>query len=178
MLYNSGWKKSKSNEEGKISKIEGQIWFGLRELLLNPKSAPYYEITEHRLSQLIKLQKYLHENVLDQISPLIELKRWLSYLTISSCQSRAPRTVNVELIPKIKSSIMEKYHKKWKKLAKHQSKFLYTTDTELIQNAAQILSDAYDLDKLDWIDVKECFLCHEEAKNRCAKCKQAWYCGR
>lgn len=55
MLYNSGWKKEKLSEEGKISKIEGQIWFGLRELLLNPKSAPYYEITEHRFSQLLKV---------------------------------------------------------------------------------------------------------------------------
>ncbi|KOC69535.1 hypothetical protein WH47_05478, partial [Habropoda laboriosa] len=22
------------------------------------------------------------------------------------------------------------------------------------------------------------FLCHEDAKNRCSKCKEAWYCGR
>lgn len=73
---------------------------------------------------------------------------------------------------------MEKYHKKWKKLAKHQSNFIYTTDADYIKNAAQILSDAYNLDKLDCIEVKECFLCHEEAKQRCSKCKEAWYCGR
>lgn len=72
---------------------------------------------------------------------------------------------------------MEKYHKKWKKLAKHQSKFIYTTGADVI-NAAQILSDAYDLDKLDCIDVKECILCQEVAKKRCSKCKEAWYCGR
>ncbi|CAK9810143.1 Zinc finger MYND domain-containing protein 10 [Anthophora quadrimaculata] len=178
MIYNGSWKKVKPSEEGKICKIEGQVWFGLRELLLNSKSAPYYEITEYRLSQLLKLQKYLHEDVLDQISPLIDLKRWLSYLSVSSCRTSAPRAVNVELIPQIKSSIMEKYHKKWKKLAKQQSKFIYTTDAEYIKNAAQILSNAYDLDKLDCIDVKECFLCHEDAKKRCSKCKEAWYCGR
>lgn len=55
MIYNAGWKKEKSSEEGKICKIEGQVWFGLRELLLNPKCAPYYEITEHRLSHLLKV---------------------------------------------------------------------------------------------------------------------------
>ncbi|XP_043257962.1 zinc finger MYND domain-containing protein 10 [Colletes gigas] len=178
MIYNGGWKKVKLSEEGQISKIEGQVWFGLRELLLNPKCAPYYEITMHRLSHLLKLQKYLQETVLDQISPLIDLKRWLSYLSISSSQSKTPRPVNVELIPQIKISIMEKYHKKWKKLAKHQSKFIYTKDAEDIKNAAQILSDAYDLDKLDCIDIKECFLCQEVAKKRCSKCKEAWYCGR
>ncbi|KOC69534.1 Zinc finger MYND domain-containing protein 10, partial [Habropoda laboriosa] len=55
MIYNGSWKKVKPSEEGKICKIEGQVWFGLRELLLNSKSAPYYEVTEHRLSQLIKV---------------------------------------------------------------------------------------------------------------------------
>ena len=54
MIYNSGWRKVKSSE-GKISKIEAQTWLGLRELLLNPKSASYYEITEHRFSQLLKV---------------------------------------------------------------------------------------------------------------------------
>lgn len=62
MLYNAGWKKEKPNEEGKVSKIEGQVWFGLRELLLNPKCAPYYEITEHRLSQLLKVLHIAHRN--------------------------------------------------------------------------------------------------------------------
>ncbi|XP_043525228.1 zinc finger MYND domain-containing protein 10 isoform X1 [Frieseomelitta varia] len=178
VIYNSGWRKVKSSEEGKISKIEAQTWLGLRELLLNPKSASYYEITEHRFSQLLKLQKYLHEYVLDQISPLIDLKRWLNYLSVSSANASAPQAVNVELLPQIKSSIMEKYHKKWKKLAKYQSKFIYSTDADYIKNTAQILSDAYDLEKLDCVDIKECFLCHEEAKKRCSKCKEAWYCGR
>ncbi|KZC13946.1 Zinc finger MYND domain-containing protein 10 [Dufourea novaeangliae] len=178
MIYDGGWKKVKLNEEGKISKIEGQVWIGLRELLLNPKCAPYYEITDFRMSHLLKLQKHLHETVLDQISPLLELKRWLSYLSVSSSQSKAPRALNVELIPQIKLSIMEKYHKKWKKLAKHQSKYIFTTDKEDVKNAAQILSDAYDLDKLDCIETKECFLCQETAQKRCSKCKGAWYCGR
>lgn len=59
MLYDGKWKKVKDNEEGKISKVEAQIWLGLRELLLNPKCAPYYEITEHRLSHLLKVSLYL-----------------------------------------------------------------------------------------------------------------------
>lgn len=54
-MYDASWKKVKANEVGKINKREGQVWFGLRELLLNPKCSPYYEITEHRLSQLSKV---------------------------------------------------------------------------------------------------------------------------
>ncbi|KAK2583290.1 hypothetical protein KPH14_009294 [Odynerus spinipes] len=178
MKYDGKWGKVKENEEGKITKMEGQVWFGLRELLLNPKCAPYYEITEHRLSHLLKLQKYLHEIVLDQIAPLIDLKRWLSYLSMSSTPSTTAHPVYVEAIPQIKSSIMEKYHKKWKKLAKHQAKSIFVKDHDYITSVAQILSDAYDLDKLDCIDMKKCFLCQEQAKKRCSKCREAWYCGR
>lgn len=54
-MYEGSWRKIKPNEIGKINKREGQVWFGLRELLLNPKCSPYYEITEHRLSQLSKV---------------------------------------------------------------------------------------------------------------------------
>ncbi|KAM0737414.1 Zinc finger MYND domain-containing protein 10 [Formica fusca] len=179
LMYDGSWKKVKANEIGKINKREGQVWFGLRELLLNPKCSPYYEITEHRLSQLSKLQKYLHEDILDQIAPLIELKRWLSYLNITAMpSSSASCAVHVEVIPQIKSSILEKYHKKWKKLAKHQSKYLFTTDKNYIKDAAQILSDGYDLEKLDRIEPKKCSLCQEVSKQQCSKCKKVWYCSR
>ncbi|XP_077281435.1 zinc finger MYND-type containing 10 [Temnothorax americanus] len=180
MTYEASWRKIKANEIGKMNKREGQVWFGLRELLLNPKCSPYYEITEHRLSQLSKLQRHLHEDVLDQIAPLIELKRWLSYLNISPAMPSSDSTcpVRVEVIPQIKSTILEKYHKKWKKLARHQSKYLFTTDTSYIKDAAQILSDVYDLEKLDRIEAKKCSLCQEPSKKQCSRCKEAWYCSR
>jgi len=73
---------------------------------------------------------------------------------------------------------LEKYHKKWRKLAKHQSKYLFTTNTDYTKDAAQILSDVYDAEKLDRIEVKKCFLCQEPSKKRCSKCKEAWYCSR
>ncbi|KYQ46581.1 Zinc finger MYND domain-containing protein 10 [Trachymyrmex zeteki] len=180
LMYEGSWRKIKPNEIGKINKREGQVWFGLRELLLNPKCSPYYEITEHRLSQLSKLQKHLHDDILDQIAPLIELKRWLVYLNISPAMPSSNSTcpVRVEVIPQIKSTILEKYHKKWKKLARHQSKYLFTTDTSYIKEVAQILSDVYDLEKLDCIETKKCSLCQEPSKKRCSRCKEVWYCSR
>ncbi|KAG5347741.1 ZMY10 protein, partial [Acromyrmex charruanus] len=180
LMYEGSWRKIKSSEIGKINKREGQVWFGLRELLLNPKCSPYYEITEHRLSQLSKLQKHLHDDILDQIAPLIELKRWLAYLNISPAMPSSNSTcpVRIEVMPQIKSNILEKYHKKWKKLARHQSKYLFTTDTSYIKEAAQILSDVYDLEKLDRIETKKCSLCQEPSKKRCSRCKEVWYCSR
>ncbi|XP_043277518.1 zinc finger MYND domain-containing protein 10 [Venturia canescens] len=179
MIYTNGkWQKIRSKDENKLCKAEGQVWIGIRELLLNPTSGAYYEMTEFRISQLMKLQKYLQEHVLDQIAPLIELRRWLSHLTISRPTASAKSNLIVEVIPKIRTSILEKYRKKWKKLAKHQSKCLYTKNTDEIINLAKVLSGAYDMDKLEITEDKLCAFCQEDASKRCSKCKGVWYCGR
>lgn len=73
---------------------------------------------------------------------------------------------------------MEKWHKKWKKLAKLQSESLFTKDMERIKSAAEVLSAAYDLDKLALYDTNKCELCRSAATKRCSKCKRVWYCGR
>lgn len=53
MVYTGKWEKKE--DYNKIDKFEAQVWFGLRELLLNPKCAPYYDITEFRMAQLTKV---------------------------------------------------------------------------------------------------------------------------
>lgn len=58
--YNGKWEKNYSSMEEKISKIEGQVWFGLREILLNPICSSYYEVTEFRLSQFLKVLNKLN----------------------------------------------------------------------------------------------------------------------
>lgn len=63
-------------------------------------------------------------------------------------------------------------------MARHQSKYLFTTDKNYIKDAAQILSDGYDLEKLDRMEAKKCALCQELSKKRCSKCKEVWYCSR
>lgn len=55
VIYNGKWESVRPNEEGKVSKVEGQVWIGLHELLLNPKSSPYYEMTEFRISALTRV---------------------------------------------------------------------------------------------------------------------------
>lgn len=52
------------------------------------------------LIDFFQLQKYLHEEILDQIAPLIDLRRWLSYLDVSQT-STSQRPVAVEIIPEV-----------------------------------------------------------------------------
>ncbi|CAD6225380.1 GSCOCG00005649001-RA-CDS [Cotesia congregata] len=179
MIYSTigVWEKLKEGEEDKVSKIEGQVWFGLRELLLNPKAATYYQVSEFRISALAKLQKYLHERVLDQIPPLVDFRRWLSCLNVTSQVPNSKPGFCVEIIPQIRSSIVDKYKKKWKKIAEQQSEYFFAKNIEYVQNMAQVLSEAYDLDKMV-IDDNKCVVCRSLANKRCSKCKKVWYCGR
>lgn len=55
LTYDAKWQTIDANEIGKINKREGQIWFALREVLLNPKYSSHYEITQHRLTELSKV---------------------------------------------------------------------------------------------------------------------------
>ena len=63
MVYDGKWEKVKPSEEDKIPRIEGQVWFGLREILLNHRCSPYYEITEFRQSQLLKVFNFLSKKI-------------------------------------------------------------------------------------------------------------------
>ena len=44
----------------------------------------------------------MHEHVLDQIAPLVDLRRWLSYLNVSSQNLNTQRLINVEMIPQVR----------------------------------------------------------------------------
>ena len=43
----------------------------------------------------------MQEHVLDQIAPLVDLRRWLGYLNVSSQTPNSQRPINVEVIPEV-----------------------------------------------------------------------------
>ena len=74
------WQKVEDYQ--KLSKVEGQVWIAIYNLLMTKESAEKYEITEYRKNQILRLRKYLNEVLLDQIPVLTELKRNLEHLSI------------------------------------------------------------------------------------------------
>ncbi|XP_012280645.1 zinc finger MYND domain-containing protein 10 [Orussus abietinus] len=178
LVFNGRWNTVTPEEGKKMCKMEGQVWIGLRELLLNPKSATYYDINEYRFSRLLELQKYLHEETLDQIAPLLEFRQWLARLSVSNVSSNVQKPVLVEQLPQIRSSILKTYKKQWRRLATHQSKLLYINNAEEVRNIAKILNNAYDFDVMIPPEERKCFQCKNIARKRCSQCKEAWYCTR
>lgn len=49
------WKHVSANEKFQLTKIEGQIWISLYELILNPNCHSKYEYTDFKKNQILKV---------------------------------------------------------------------------------------------------------------------------
>ena len=110
-----------------------------RHLLLDPACKDYYTITEARRSQLTKLMMMLTPTLLDQLSPLIELKQWLSHMSIMEQVAKASKPILLETVLEIKEKILEQSGGKWKKLAKEQLPTIFCNDQKTLMENAQML---------------------------------------
>ncbi|GLV36500.1 Zinc finger MYND-type containing 10 [Carabus blaptoides fortunei] len=178
LKYTGGRWEKLSGE--RLCKTEAQLWIGLRQILLDPRCLQYYELTDFRKNQLVKLQKYLYETVLDQLSPLIDLKHWLCQLAMSNLPNSAKPSFVLEIVPQMKDSILLKNRNKWKEIAKTQARIFFK-DSQNMMNIAQSLSEAYNsevLEKLENVQVNTCSGCGANAVKKCSRCKAEWYCSR
>lgn len=80
---------------------EAHVWLSLRQLMLDSKTFSMYEFTPFRKSQLMRLQKYLTDVLLDQIPPLMDLKYWLAQAAFSDPPVQK-KSLIIELVPEVR----------------------------------------------------------------------------
>ncbi|PSN56601.1 Zinc finger MYND domain-containing protein 10 [Blattella germanica] len=165
------WKETKGEENMKVTRAEAQTWLALRHLLLDPRCPAHYDINEYRKNQLMKLQCFLQETLMDQLSPLIDLKYWLAQLASSNPPPTPKRPLILEVIPQ--------NSKRWSSIAKKHAEVMFSKDENQIKAITKSLSDAYNLDTMEALALgpKTCIACGEPAVRKCSRCK-ASYCGR
>ncbi|KAL3288444.1 hypothetical protein HHI36_002889 [Cryptolaemus montrouzieri] len=190
ILRNKPWiKEDKQYSTGKWIQWDGeavcnpaaQIWLTLRHLLLDQACPQYYPITETRKVQLLNLLSLLTPVILDQLSPLIELKQWLSQISITQQPSAPPRPILLEVCLEIKEKILHQAGGKWKEIAKEQLPVIFNNQKDFLVESAKILNEAYNTDLLEKFDVKNtisCAKCGKDSIQRCSRCKRSWYCSR
>ncbi|EEB12756.1 zinc finger protein MYND domain-containing protein, putative [Pediculus humanus corporis] len=156
-----------------ISKYEGQCWIALRFLLLNPQSQ--YEINDFRKQHFLKAQP-----LIDQIPPLLDLKQFLTNLSFQNVLINDKKPLIMETIPEIKSNILKKCFKKWKKITKKQVELMFFPKKETLMEIGKRLGETYDVDHLEKVfpEGPVCSNCGDAACKRCSGCKNEWYCGR
>ncbi|KAH8379648.1 hypothetical protein KR009_006327, partial [Drosophila setifemur] len=190
----------------KIVKPEAQAWFCVRQLLLNAEAMQQYTLNEARCKQLYKLLGLMHETLLDQLPPLIDLKQFLSRLTLSGNAGAKTETLLLEDIPQIQEELLKEVDKDggFYQIAQMQDSVFLNKNKEDICALATRLSSAYGTDLLCELeqsmgDVVEkpndeqadsgaggdvgagahkCATCQAKASKKCANCKHVHYCSR
>ncbi|KFO85678.1 Zinc finger MYND domain-containing protein 10, partial [Buceros rhinoceros silvestris] len=80
---NGTWHVVPPEDQMKMTKLDGQVWLALLNLLLSPECQRKYHFDGFNKSQLLKLRAFLTEVLMDQLPNLVEMQRFLSHLAVT-----------------------------------------------------------------------------------------------
>ncbi|XP_074952503.1 zinc finger MYND domain-containing protein 10 isoform X2 [Phalacrocorax aristotelis] len=176
---NGTWHVVPPEDQMKITKLDGQVWLALLNLLLSPECQRKYHFNSFNKSQLLKLCTFLTDVLIDQLPNLVELQRFLSYLAVTE-PAPPKKDLILEQVPVIWGHILKKNMGKWEAIAKHQVKCVFSPTEEDLKLQAQRWAQTYSLDTMEALapDKPRCSVCGMEAAKRCSRCRNEWYCTR
>lgn len=173
------WRTVTPSEQQKLSKLDGQVWIALYNLLLSPEAQARYCLTSFAKGQLLKLRAFLTDTLLDQLPNLADLQAFLAHLTLAETQTPKKDLV-LEQIPEIWQRLEEENKGKWRAIAKHQLRHVFSPSEQDLRLQARKWAETYRLDILEAVapERPHCAYCSAEASKRCSRCQNEWYCCR
>ncbi|XP_052534725.1 GATOR complex protein NPRL2 isoform X2 [Tympanuchus pallidicinctus] len=176
---NGTWHVVPPEDQMKMTKLDGQVWLALLNLLLSPECQHKYHFDGFNKSQLLKLRAFLTDVLLDQLPNLVEMQRFLSHLAVTE-PAPPKKDLVLEQVPVIWDHILKKNTGKWEAIAKHQVKHAFSPTEEELKLQARRWAQTYSLDVLEALapDKPRCRVCGVEAAKRCSRCRNEWYCTR
>ncbi|XP_069500209.1 zinc finger MYND domain-containing protein 10 [Ambystoma mexicanum] len=178
--YESGnWHPVTGEDQFKMTKLDGQVWIAIYNLLLTPECQQKYNLNSFNKSQLLKLRGFLTEVLIDQLPNLVELQRYLGHLAVSD-PAPPKRDLVLEQIPEIWDRIIRENKGKWKAIAKHQVQHVFNPSEQDLRHHARKWAETYNLDVMETLlpEKPKCGSCGSQATKRCSRCQGEWYCKR
>ncbi|XP_044129225.1 zinc finger MYND domain-containing protein 10 isoform X1 [Bufo gargarizans] len=178
--YESGrWLPVPAEDQQKMTKLDGQVWISLYNLLLRTECQRKYHIDSFVRGQLLKLRSYLTDVLIDQLPNLADLQRFLSHLSVSEAAPPKKELV-IEQVPEVWDSVVRENSGKWKAIAKHQVKQAFSPSDSELRLQAQRWAQTYNMEVMEALvpDKPKCGSCGAEAAKRCSRCQSEWYCNR
>lgn len=178
--YESGrWYPVPAEDHLKMTKLDGQVWIALYNLLLRPECQQKYNLNNFNKNQLLKLRGFLTDVLIDQLPNLVELQRFLGHLSVSE-PAPPKKDLVLEQIPEIWDRIIQDNKGKWKAIAKHQVKHAFNPSEQDLRHQARKWAETYNLDVMETLipEKPKCGSCGSEAAKRCSRCQGEWYCKR
>ncbi|XP_010345415.1 zinc finger MYND domain-containing protein 10 isoform X3 [Saimiri boliviensis] len=175
----SRWRIVAPSEQQKLSKLDGQVWIALYNLLLSPEAQARYCLTSFAKGHLLKLRAFLTDTLLDQLPNLAHLQSFLAHLALAETQPPKKDLV-LEQIPEIWERLERENRGKWQAIAKHQLRHVFSPSEQDLRLQAQRWAETYRLDVLEAVapERPRCAYCSAEASKRCSRCQNEWYCCR
>ncbi|KAM6927827.1 zinc finger MYND domain-containing protein 10 [Xenentodon cancila] len=176
---NGRWQMIPDEDHSKMTKLDGQVWISLYNLLLKEDCQQKYDFNSFNKNQLLKLRSFLTDVLIDQLPNLVELRRFLAHLAVTD-PTPPKKELILEQIPEMWSHIIKENSGRWKAIAKYQVKEIFSpSESDLIQHA-QRLAQTYNLDVMENLlpEKPKCGSCGKEASKRCSRCQGEWYCHR
>lgn len=176
---NGKWQKIPKEDRLKMTKLDGQVWIALYNLLLNENCQQKYEFNNFNKNQLLKLRGFLTEVLIDQLPNLVHLQRFLAHLAVTD-PAPPKKGLILEQIPVIWNHIVTENSGKWKAIVKYQVKETFNPSDSDLREQAQRLAQTYNLDVMETLlpEKPKCGSCGREATKRCSRCQGEWYCNR
>ncbi|XP_072239226.1 zinc finger MYND domain-containing protein 10 [Leuresthes tenuis] len=176
---NGKWQKIPVEDHLKMTKLDGQVWLSLYNLLLKEDCQRKYDFNSFNKNQLLKLRGFLTDVLIDQLPNLAELQRFLAHLAVTEPPPPKKELI-LEQIPEIWNHIVNKNSGKWKAIAKYQVKETFSPSESDLRQQAQRLAQTYNLDVMENLlsEKPKCGSCGKEASKRCSRCQGEWYCHR
>ncbi|XP_075864056.1 zinc finger MYND domain-containing protein 10 isoform X3 [Microcebus murinus] len=173
------WQTVAPSEQQKLSKLDGQVWIALYNLLLSPEARARYCLTSFAKGQLLKLRAFLTDTLLDQLPNLADLQGFLAHLALAETQPPKKDLV-LEQIPEIWERLEQENRGKWQAIAKHQLRHVFSPSEQDLRLQARRWAETYRLDVLEAVapERPRCAHCNAEASKRCSRCQNEWYCCR
>ncbi|KAM9757948.1 zinc finger MYND domain-containing protein 10 isoform 2-T2 [Menidia menidia] len=173
------WQKIPVEDHLKMTKLDGQVWLSLYNLLLKEDCQRKYDFNSFNKNQLLKLRGFLTDVLIDQLPNLVELQRFLAHLSVSDPPPPKKELI-FEQIPQIRNYIVKENSGKWKAVAKYQVKETFNPSESDLRHQAQRLAQTYNLDVMESLlpEKPKCGFCGKEASKRCSRCQGEWYCHR
>ncbi|XP_010143389.1 PREDICTED: zinc finger MYND domain-containing protein 10, partial [Buceros rhinoceros silvestris] len=150
---NGTWHVVPPEDQMKMTKLDGQVWLALLNLLLSPECQRKYHFDGFNKSQLLKLRAFLTEVLMDQLPNLVEMQRFLSHLAVTE-PAPPKKDLVLEQVPVIRDHILKK----------NTGKHVFSPTEEELKLQARRWAQIYSLDMMEALapDKPRCRVCGAE----------------
>eukprot|EP00981_Chlorochromonas_danica_P005624 scaffold1160_cov174-Ochromonas_danica.AAC.24 len=146
-LIDHKWQAVKPIDLLKVTKLEGQPWLALYHLLAKEVFRERYYLHSFRKNQLLRVRKYIHDVLLDQLPFLADVQRYMDELAVTNVPEPSSLQDSVFMLQQV-AMMREKLMKNrsWPEIAARQEKEVFTmtdrTDRDLLAMANLYADDA------------------------------------